>query len=81
MSACDRGEYAIVSAAGPGLDEDDFRQAMTIAEGCFQSAQDAFQMPIEESTIGWIRATIPAHWHLIRHQGKVIGSTLLMPTS
>ncbi len=33
-------------------------------------------MPIEENTIRWIRETIPAHWQLIQHQGRVVGSTL-----
>ena len=54
---------------------------MAIAEGCFHSAQDAFQMTINEDTVRWLVETVPEYWNLIKFEGTVIGSTLIMPTS
>jgi hypothetical protein len=73
--------YRIVSAAASCIDRADLLQALAIAEQCFHSAQDAWQMPIQEDTLRWIADTIPAYWLLIQQQDAVVGSTLLMPTS
>lgn len=73
--------YLIESAAAPSTRWNDFLCAATIAKQCFQSAGDPFQIAIIDDTIQWIVNTIPAYWNLIKYQGTVIGSTLLMPTS
>lgn len=54
---------------------------MAIAEGFFHSAQDAFQMTINEDTVRWLVETMPEYWNLIKFEGTVVGSTLIMPTS
>ena len=38
-------------------------------------------MMIDEDTVRWLVETMPEYWNLIKFEGTVIGSTLIMPTS
>ena len=73
--------YTFQSLAASACPHADARQAAAIAEACFQSARDPTQMPIDDATVAWLLDTVPAYWNLIKYQGAVIGSTLILPTS
>ena len=73
--------YTLQSVAASACPHADARRAAAIAEACFQSARDPTQMPIDDATVAWLLDTVPAYWNLIKYQGVVIGSTLILPTS
>ena len=73
--------YILESVAASACPHADARQAAAIAEACFQSARDPTPMPIDDATVAWLLDTVPAYWNLIKYQGVVIGSTLILPTS
>ena len=73
--------YTLESVAASACPHADARQAAAIAEACFQSARDPTPMPIDDATVAWLLDTVPAYWNLIKYQGVVIGSTLILPTS
>ena len=73
--------YTLESVEASACRHADARQAAAIAEACFQSAGDPTQMPIDDATVAWLLDTVPAYWNLIKYQGVVIGSALILPTS
>ncbi|MDG4560898.1 MAG: hypothetical protein P9E88_06360 [Candidatus Competibacter sp.] len=73
--------YTLQSVAASACPHADARQAAAIAEACFQSARDPTQMPIDDATVAWLLDTVPAYWNLIKYQGVVIGSTLILAYS
>ncbi len=73
--------YTLESVAASACPHADARQAAAIAEACFQSARDPTQMPIDDATVAWLLDTVPAYWNLIKYQGVVIGSALILPTT
>ena len=73
--------YTLASVTASACPHADARQAAAIAEAGFQSARDPTPMPMDDATVAGLLDIAPAYWNLIKYQGVVIGSTLILPTS